>query len=275
MKAKIYVCIGLTALIAALTISGCNNNKTPENVPIDNATVDEIVVSSVTEATPATTVARTTASAGTTETTVGETTAAPEPTTEAEEVTEAMEVNYQTSEKVTASNTNKTESKTSVNTQKSYNTNTNNNTNSNTSSNTAKPKPAETKPKETQPPATEAPMVITDDTPLPYDQLMTEETIQRMVDDANAHFANFGMTYNEELDPSWAGWIYGHQGGLSYTDVRSYNETSRRNIEGLQEQIDVILTRNNIKPSEISLCYYKVLYELTDKGTYSIIMCIG
>lgn len=267
MKAKLYVCIILTALIAVFTISGCN--KAPEHEPVatlDKATVDEVVISStaITETTAITTVAPT-------ETTVGETTTAPEATTKAEEVTEAIEVN-QTSDKVTASNTDKTENNAPVNTQKPNNTS--GNANSNTTSNTGKPKPkpVETKPVETQPPVTEAPAVITDDTPLPYEQIGTEENIQRMVADANTHFENLGMTYNEELDPSWAGWIYGHQGGLSYTDVRSYNETSERNIIGLQEQIDAL---NEYYNSEYTDACYKVLYELTDKGTYNIIMCIG
>lgn len=280
MKAKLYVCIILTALIAVFTISGCN--KAPEHEPVatlDEATVDEVVISStaITETTAITTVAPT-------ETTVEETTTAPEATTKAEEVTEAIEVN-QTSDKVTASNTDKTENNASVNTQKPNNTsgnansnttsNTTNKTNNNTVSNTEKPKPkpVETKPKETQPPATEAPVVITDDTPLTFEQMNTAENMQKVVNACNAYFETLGMTYNEELDPSWAGWYFGRQGGLCITDFVSVNKEIETTIECIKEQVDAVLIE--YYDHEYSDFYFKTLYELTDDGTYDIIFCYG
>lgn len=277
MKAKLYVCVFLTALIAVFTISGC----TEESTMVDKlaASTDEVianVIENVHDETGTTTTAVTTVAP--TETTVGETTTAPEVTTEAEEVAETK--TNQTSDKATASNTDKTENNASATTQKPNNTSNSNtsgntttnkpssNTNGNTSGNTSKPKPVET-----QVPTTEAPVVITDDTPLPYEQIGTEENMQRMVDDCIEYFTSLGMTYNEELDPSWSGWYYGHQGGLSYTDVRSYNETSERNIIGIKEQVDAVLI--NYAGYEYTDITFKPCYELTDRGTYSIIFCYG
>lgn len=273
MKAKLYVCIILTALIAVFTISGCTEETTVADKLA--ASTDEVianVIENVTDATAITTVAST-------ETTVGETTTAPEATTKAEEVTEPK-VNNQTSDKTNTSNADKTENNAS--TQKPNNTsngNTSGNTttnkpSSNTSNNnTEKPKPVETKPKETQPPATEAPVVITDDTPLTFEQMNTEEMMQRMVDDCIEYFTSLDMTYDESLDPSWAGWFYGWQGGFEYTAVRSYNQNSLYNIEGLKSQIDAfIINYHGYEYKDIS---FKPCYELTDKGTYNIIFCYG
>lgn len=269
MKAKLYVCIILTALIAVFTISGCN--KAPEHEPVatlDEATVDEVVISStaITETTAITTVAPT-------ETTVEETTTAPEATTKAEEVTEAIEVN-QTPNKVTASNTDKTENNAPVNTQKPNNTS--GNANSNTTSNTEKPKPkpVETKPKETQPPVTEAPAVITDDTPLTFEQMNTAENMQKIVDYCNAYFETLGMTYNEELDPSWAGWYYGRQGGLCVFDTCSLNEEKRLVAGTIKQQVDAILI--DYDGYEYTDITYKTVYVVNElDGYYDIVFCYG
>ncbi|MBQ7809565.1 MAG: hypothetical protein IJ346_01195 [Clostridia bacterium] len=269
MKAKLYVCIILTALIAVFTISGCN--KAPEHEPVatlDKATVDEVVISStaITETTAITTVAPT-------ETTVEETTTAPEATTKAEEVTEAIEVN-QTPNKVTASNTDKTENNAPVNTQKPNNTS--GNANSNTTSNTEKPKPkpVETKPKETQPPVTEAPAVITGDTLLTFEQMNTAENMQKIVDACNEYFATLGMTYNDELDPSWAGWYYGWQGGLNIFAERTLDKNIERTISGLKAQVDAILI--DYYDCEYTDITYKTVYVVNElDGYYDIVFCYG
>ncbi len=247
MKAKLYVYLLLTAVISVFTISGCD--KAFEAEPA--ATIDETVITST--ATIKTTAITTSAP---TETTVGETTSAPKATTAAEEVTEAIEVNQN-----------------SENTQKPDNTSDNANSNATSNTEKPKPKPAETKPKETQPPATEAPAVITDDTPLTFEEMNTEEMMQRMCEDANAHFASLGMTYDDSLDPSWSGWFYGWQGGNEYTAVRSYNQNSSRNITGIQNQVDAIFIE--YRGNEYTDYRFKTTYELTDRGTYSIIFCYG
>lgn len=290
MKAKLYVCVFLTALIAVFTISGC----TEESTMVDKlaASTDEVianVIENVLDETGTTTTAVTTVAP--TETTVGETTTAPEATTEAEEVTEAIEVNNQTSDKANTSNADKTENNASATTQKPNNTsnsntsgnttsntttnksngNTNGNTNtsSNTSNNTTKPKPVET-----QAPATEAPAVITDDTPLTFEQMNTAENMQKIVDACNEYFVTLGMTYNEELDPSWAGWYYGRQGGLSVFDDFSVNEEIERNIICLKEQVDAILI--DFYGHEYSDFYFKTVYVVNElDGYYDIVFCYG
>ncbi|MBQ2824862.1 MAG: hypothetical protein IJF19_01185 [Clostridia bacterium] len=320
MKAKLYVCIILTALIAVFTISGCN--KAPEAelaATLDEATVDEVVISStaIIETTAITTVAPT-------ETTVGET------TTKAEETTEAIEVNQTSYDDNNNNNA-------SANTQKPNNTSNSNNVSGNTTNNTSTNKSGICFDKEqitveimaterleiksqdggchietdnnnvnvslegytlivegrcsgscvitaTSPTTGETATCnvtilkrdtsgFTDDTPLVFDEMNTEEMMQRMVDDCIEYFTSLGMTYNEELDPSWAGWYYGHQGGLSYTDVRSYNETSERNIIGIKEQVDAVLI--DYYGCEYTDITFKPCYELTDRETYSIIFCYG
>lgn len=293
MKAKLYVCVFLTALIAVFTISGC----TEESTMVDKlaASTDEVianVIENVLDETGTTTTAVTTTVAPT-ETTVGETTTAPEATTEAEEVAETK--TNQTSDKATASNTDKTENNASATTQKPNNTsnsntsgntsgnttsntttnksngNTNGNTNtsSNTSNNTTKPKPVET-----QPPATEAPAVITDDTPLTFEQMNTAENMQKIVDYCNAYFETLGMTYNEELDPSWAGWYYGRQGGLCVFDTCSLNEEKRLVAGTIKQQVDAIII--DYYGYEYTDITYKTVYVVNElDGYYDIVFCYG
>lgn len=288
MKAKLYVCVFLTALIAVFTISGC----TEESTMVDKlaASTDEVianVIENVPDETGTTTTAVTTVA--TTETTVGETTTAPEATTEAEEVTEAIEVNNQTSDKATASNTDKTENNASATTQKPNNTsnsNTSGNTNGNTTGNTTTNKPSSntngntsgntTKPKpvETQAPATEAPVVITDDTPLTFEQMNTAENMQKIVDACNEYFVTLGMTYNEELDPSWAGWYYGRQGGLCVFDTCSLNEEKRLVAGTIKQQVDAILI--DYDGYEYTDITYKTVYVVNElDGYYDIVFCYG
>lgn len=287
MKAKLYVCVFLTALIAVFTISGC----TEESTMVDKlaASTDEVianVIENVLDETGTTTTAVTTTVAPT-ETTVGETTTAPETTTEAEEVTEAIEVNNQTSDKANTSNADKTENNAS--TQKPNNTsnsNTSGNTNGNTTGNTTTNKPSSntngntsgntTKPKpvETQAPTTEAPVVITDDTPLTFEQMNTAENMQKIVDACNEYFATLGMTYNEELDPSWAGWYFGRQGGLCIFDIRSVNEATERAITGIKEKVDAILI--DYDGYEYTDITYKTVYVVNElDGYYDIVFCYG
>lgn len=287
MKAKLYVCIILTALIAVFTISGC----TEESTIVDKlaASTDEVianVIENVHDETGTTTTAVTTTVAPT-ETTVGETTTAPETTTEAEEVAETK--TNQTSDKATASNADKTEnnastqkpnntsnSNTSGNTtsntttnKSNGNTNGNTNTSSNTSNNTTKPKPVET-----QVPTTEAPVVITDDTPLTFEQMNTAENMQKIVDYCNAYFETLGMTYNEELDPSWAGWYYGRQGGLRVFDVSSVNEQKKLTAGMLKQQVDAILI--DYDGYEYTDITYKTVYVVNElDGYYDIVFCYG
>lgn len=287
MKAKLYVCVFLTALIAVFTISGC----TEESTMVDKlaASTDEVianVIENVLDETGTTTTAVTTVAP--TETTVGETTTAPETTTEAEEVAETK--TNQTSDKATASNTDKTENNASATTQKPNNTSNSNtsgnntngnttgntttnkpssNTNGNTSGNTSKPKPVET-----QVPTTEAPVVITDDTPLTFEQMNTAENMQKIVDYCNAYFETLGMTYNEELDPSWAGWYYGRQGGLRVFDVSSVNEQKKLTAGMLKQQVDAILI--DYDGYEYTDITYKTVYVVNElDGYYDIVFCYG
>lgn len=275
MKAKLYVCVLLTALIAVFTISGCN--KAPESEPaatLDEVTVTDVVESSTADTTSATTTVTTTVAP--TETTAAETTTAPtEPTTKAEEVTEAVEVNQ-------TSYDDNNDNNASTNTQKPNNTsnsnnvsgNTTNNTSTNKSSNEEKPKPVETKPKETQPPVTEAPAVITDDTPLTFEQMNTAENMQKIVDACNAYFETLGMTYNEELDPSWAGWYYGRQGGLCVFDTCSLNEEKRLVAGTIKQQVDGILI--DYYGCEYTDITYKTVYVVNElDGYYDIVFCYG
>lgn len=285
MKAKLYVCVFLTALIAVFTISGC----TEESTMVDKlaASTDEVianVIENVLDETGTTTTAVTTTVAPT-ETTVGETTTAPEATTEAEEVAETK--TNQTSDKATASNADKTENNASTqkpnntsNSNTSGNTNGNttgntttnkpsSNTNGNTSGNTSKPKPVET-----QVPTTEAPVVITDDTPLTFEQMNTPENMQKMVDAINAYFETLGMTYNEELDPSWAGWYYGWQGGLNVFAERTLEENIQRDISSLKRQVDAILI--DYDGYEYTDITYKTVYVVNElDGYYDIVFCYG
>lgn len=281
MKTKLVICIILSALIAVSTISGCE--KAPEAELA--ATFDEVPITESVVNTPVqTTVIAVSTTISTTETTVGESSTAPTEPTKTEESTKATDIT-QTSNN--DSNADKTENKAPVNTQKPNNTTNNNNVSGNTTnkpnnntsnnkpSNTEKPKPkpVETKPPVTEPPATEPP-VITDDTPLTFEKMNTAENMQKIVDYCNAYFETLGMYYNDELDPSWAGWYYGRQGGLCVFDTCSLNEEKQLVAGTIKTQVDAILiSYDGYSYTDIG---YKVMYVVNElDGYYDIVFCYG
>ena len=116
-----------------------------------------------------------------------------------------------------------------------------------------------------------APVVITDDTPLPYEQLATEENMQRMCDDTNAYFQSLGMIYDDNLDPNWYLWLSGHQGNLDNEGIISYNEMSQNNIDKLKRQVDMVIIEHY--GATYDTVRFNTIYELTDSGFYNIIFC--
>ncbi len=242
--------------VLTFTLSSCN----PASVP--DVTPDEIaaVVATTDELTTTAPIEETTL-ANVEETTISETTApeVTEPTKAQEpEKTENKPVNNSSSDKQqnnSNNSSNQTANKPSNNTSSG----------SNSSSSSTNKKPAETKPAEPKP------VVITDDTPLTYDEFVNDKNIQRLCDDVVDFFVAKGMRYDTSVSINNSGWFYGYCSANNVTAVRSYNQQKSRTIICLDEQVEACLLSEQwysdgtteyyytLKPSDVDFnCYYGI-----------------
>ena len=120
-------------------------------------------------------------------------------------------------------------------------------------------------------PTVSAEQIITDDTKLTHAEFSTEETIQRLTSELNAHYAKTGMTLDISLNIDNCGWMFAYQGELNKTAVRSYNEQWDRIVVGMDEQIAALNALSNVTYFEgIRFHYYA---ELQADGEYHIYYC--
>lgn len=257
--------------VLTFTLSSCN----PASVP--TVTPDEIpVVATADEAqTEPTTIIEETTAAVTEETTVPETTApeVTEPTKAQEpEKTENKPVNNNSSDKQqnnTNNNTQNTNKPSNNNGSQTTNKPSNNTSSgSNSSSSSSNKKPAETKPAE------QKPVVVTDDTPLTYEEFVNDKNIQRLCDDVNAYFIAKGMIYTPSLNKDNSGWFYGYISQNNKTAVRSYNQQKSRTITCVDEQVEAVLVGLG-GVTDLSLGRFNCYYEVTPQGYYDIYFCYG
>ncbi|MBQ2943609.1 MAG: hypothetical protein IJD93_02780 [Ruminococcus sp.] len=229
---KIVQNIVLT-LVTVLTFTLCSCN--PASVP--DVTPDEIPVVATAE------VAQTEPTTAIEETTVPETTApeVTEPTKVQEpEKTENKPVNNNSSDKQQNNSNNsgnQTANKPSNNTSSG----------SNSSSSSTNKKPAEPKP-----------VVITDDTPLTYDEFVNDKNIQRLCDDVIDFFVAKGMRYDTSVSINNSGWFYGYCSANNVTAVRSYNQQKSRTITCLDEQVEACLLSEQWYSDGTTEYYYTV-----------------
>lgn len=256
MKMVHNIILVLAAAIT-LTLSGCNPasepTTTPDEIPVV-ATADEAQTEPTT-ITEETTVA---------ETTVAETTV-PEPTAEVTEPTTENKEPEKTEEKVSNSSSSGT-SNTSTGNNSSSGSQTSNKPSSNTSSgsnssgSSTNNKPAETKP-----------VVITDDTPLTYEEFVNDKNIQRLCDDINAYFIAKGMIYTPSLNKDNTGWFYGYCSAMEKTAVRSYNQEKARTITCLDEQVEAVLV--GLAGHPVDTWTFNCYYGIDCDGYYNIYFC--
>ena len=113
--------------------------------------------------------------------------------------------------------------------------------------------------------------VITDDTKLTHAEFSTEENMQRLASELNAHYAKTGMTLDTSLNINNCGWMFAYQGEIDKTAVRSYNEHWERIVIGMDEQIAALNAMYNVTSFEgIRFHYYA---ELQADGEYHIYYC--
>ena len=115
------------------------------------------------------------------------------------------------------------------------------------------------------------PPVITDDTKLTHEQFSTEEIMQRLTSELNAHYAKTGMTLDTTLNIENCGWMFAYQGELNKTAVRSYNEQWDRIVVGMDEQIAALNALSGVTSFEGIRFYYYA--ELQADGEYHIYYC--
>lgn len=115
------------------------------------------------------------------------------------------------------------------------------------------------------------PIIITDDTPLPYEKVATKENMQRMVDESIDYFTNLGMFYDDKLDTVWYEWFYGHQGDKTHKEVYSYNELCEENITTLKKYIDSYLI--DLYGATYDVIKFNVKFVRNIDETYSIVFC--
>lgn len=115
------------------------------------------------------------------------------------------------------------------------------------------------------------PHVITDDTKLTHEQFSTEENMQRLTSELNAHYEKTGMTLDTTLNIENCGWMFAYQGELNKTAVRSYNEQWDRIVVGMDEQIAALNALSGVTSFEGIRFYYYA--ELQADGEYHIYYC--
>ena len=120
-------------------------------------------------------------------------------------------------------------------------------------------------------PTESAERIITDDTKLTHAEFSTEENMQRLASELNAHYAKTGMTLDTTLNIDNCGWMFAYQGEIDKTAVRSYNEHWERIVIGMDEQIAALNAMYNVTSFEgIRFHYYA---ELQADGEYHIYYC--
>lgn len=113
--------------------------------------------------------------------------------------------------------------------------------------------------------------VITDDTKLTHAEFSTEENMQRLASELNAHYAKTGMTLDTTLNINNCGWMFAYQGEIDKTSVRSYSEHWDRIVIGMDEQIAALNALSGVTSFEgIRFHYYA---ELQADGEYHIYYC--
>ena len=113
--------------------------------------------------------------------------------------------------------------------------------------------------------------IITDDTKLTHAEFSTEETMQRLASELNAHYAKIGMTLDTTLNIDNCGWMFAYQGEIDKTSVRSYSEHWDRIVIGMDEQIAALNALSGVTSFEgIRFHYYA---ELQADGEYHIYYC--
>lgn len=113
--------------------------------------------------------------------------------------------------------------------------------------------------------------IITDDTKLTHAEFSTEENMERLTSELNAHYAKTGMTLDTSLNIDNCGWMFAYQGELNKTAIRSYNEQWDRIVVGMDEQIAALNALSNVTSFEgIRFHYYA---ELQADGEYHIYYC--
>lgn len=113
--------------------------------------------------------------------------------------------------------------------------------------------------------------IITDDTKRTHAESSTEETMQRLTSELNAHYAKTGMTLDTSLNIDNCGWMFAYQGELNKTAVRSYNEQWDRIVVGMDEQIAALNELSGVTSFEgIRFHYYA---KLQPDGEYHIYYC--
>lgn len=113
--------------------------------------------------------------------------------------------------------------------------------------------------------------IITDDTKLTHAEFSTEETMQRLTSELNAHYAKTGMALDTSLNIDNCGWMFAYQGEIDKTSVRSYSEHWDRIVIGMDEQIAALNAMYNVTSFEgIRFHYYA---KLQPDGEYHIYYC--
>ena len=279
MKKNIVAIFILVTLLTTTLLTGCDNKET------NTASPDQTVVSTEKNTTP-------------TENEMKEETVVPtEKETEADDKKSEVDENSKNKEDVkdnspapsntsnkksNASNSNSiTNKKPSSNTNSasgSANTTTttkkpssNSNTNTNTPSTQNKPSTNTNKKpsNNTTKPATKP---ITDDTKLTHTQFSTPANMQRICNYLNSYYQNKGMKLDTSFNINNKGWMFGYQGCIDKTAVRSYNQQLNRIVTGLDEQIDAAISISNYPVTYNDITFHCYAEKQSD-GEYNIYFC--
>ncbi len=262
MKGIYNIALVLAAAIT-LSLSGCNpasvTDVTPDELPVV-ATADEV------QTEPTTIIEETTVA----ETTVPETTAEVTEPTKAEE---PEKTENKTSSNSSSSTSNKKPVSNGSNGSQTTNKPSNNTSSgSNSSGSSTNNKPAETKPK---------PVVVTDDTIIPYEQICTDTNMKKVTDSVNAYFINKGCSYDSTLNKDNSGWYFVQMPMLQYDEL-SVNKLKYMVADYFNGEVEAnLLCEHKYSDGHTEYYYtptvsdvdFNCYYELTSAGYYNIYFC--
>lgn len=111
--------------------------------------------------------------------------------------------------------------------------------------------------------------IITDDTPIPHDQLCTDENMSKVTLVINNHFANLGSPYNPTLNKDNCGWFL-TQTLMSKYEECSVNKFTKDTLVSFINEANAFLEMSDATYTDWTINCYA---ERQPDGEYNIYFC--
>ena len=111
--------------------------------------------------------------------------------------------------------------------------------------------------------------IITDDTPIPHDQLCTDENMSKVTSVINNHFVNLGSPYNPTLNKDNCGWFI-TQTLMSKYEECSVNKFTKDTLVSFINEANAFLEMSDATYTDWTINCYA---ERQPDGEYNIYFC--